>query len=444
MSTVEIDRVVYSELMAKELVGARLEAPGADSSLRAPVLQLAGWVLGRSSRAVAVRVDSAGRMLRLLPVENQRPDVAKMHPEHPGAGSSGFAGIVSLLGLPSVVQLNVVAVLENGRRVPLASIHGHRSPLRTSYDPSFQPLMLTTLGRTGSTWMMNLLAAHPKILVHGGYPYESKTAKFWLQVLMLLSEPAMQQSPPEPFHANRWWVGPNPYFQWDVIREPTLGEGLYVDRMAELCQRNIDSWYMSVATGQSKQDAVYVGEKFPPTVLPALVRELYPRAREIFLIRDLRDMVCSIRAFDEKRGFHGFGRQEGESLEVYIRKLGNSARSLHKSWRLRSEDAYLVRYEDLALRPEKTLPPLLEYLALDSSPVSVAELIRRAQCESEKYASHRTSRSSRDSVGRWRRELDHPLRKLLEEVFGEVLEGFGYFDSPVMAAEANTIEVPRE
>ena len=36
--------------------------------------------------------------------------------------------------------------------------------------------------------------------------------------------------------------------------------------------------------------------------------ELYPRAREVILVRDFRDMVSSMFAFNAKRGFQGFRR----------------------------------------------------------------------------------------------------------------------------------------
>ncbi len=39
-----------------------------------------------------------------------------------------------------------------------------------------------------------------------------------------------------------------------------------------------------------------------PNNTPTLVGELYPDTREVFLVRDFRDMVSSMLAFNAKRG----------------------------------------------------------------------------------------------------------------------------------------------
>ena len=46
--------------------------------------------------------------------------------------------------------------------------------------------------------------------------------------------------------------------------------------------------------------------------------ELYPDSREVFLVRDFRDMVSSILAFNAKRGARGFGRAAAETDAGYV------------------------------------------------------------------------------------------------------------------------------
>lgn len=426
MTAIRIHRVAPPDRLPPALVAGGLNKPATGHIGSSPVLEIDGWVIGREWAAKKVEVVHRGRVIRSIPVELERPDVTTKHSGRPGADHPGFAGLLSTLGLPTEFQLDLRAVLEDGERARMGFLEGSRTLARTKFEPSYAPLIMTSLGRTGSTWMMNLLAAHPQIVVRRRYPYECRTAKYWLQVLKLLSEPATQPDAVGRFHAGAWWVGPNPYFEWDLVRGSSVEDALFIERTVELCQRNIESWYRAVAESQGKEGVRYFSEKFVPDMLPPLVREIYPGAKEIFLVRDFRDMICSILAFDEKRGFSGFGRREGEAPEAYIRRMGSSALSFHHEWELRKESSHLVRYEDLILEPTRTLKGLSDFLGLESSARTIEAVLEEAESESRSYRGHRTSGSVPASIGRWKRELDPEVQEIVRDVFQVALEGFGY------------------
>lgn len=426
MSGVRVEGVVWAEPLPEAIEEIHLERPVVGGEWAGATVEVSGWVLARSSLPAAVEVGHGGKVLRRLPVRMRRLDVARQRPGREGAEECGFTGLVTVLGLPERLRLDLSVVLRDGTREAVGAIEGSRGPLRPAYEPTLQPLMVTTLGRMASTWMMSLLAAHPRIVALRRYPYECKTAKYWLQVLRSLAEPAMQGGDAGTVHADRWWVGVNPFLVPDMAREPRPGVGLYTERLAELCLRNIDSWYGDLAHGLIKEDVRYFAEKFTPTHLPALARELYPGAKEVFLVRDFRDWICSILAFDAKRGFHGFGRRPDEPVEEYVRRHARNALVLREQWEARRSSAHLVRYEDLVDAPEETLRGLLEYLELEAQPASIAALLEEADLESAAHPRHRTSTDARASVGRWRRELEPSVRQAAEEIFEPALETFGY------------------
>lgn len=426
MTAVTVKRTAMLDRLPPALVAGGLNKPAIGHTVSSPVLEIDGWVIGKESAAQAVEVVHQGRVIRSIPVGLERPEVTAKHSGDAGADRPGFAGLLSTLGLPPEFQLDLRVVLESGGRARMAVLEGDRNPVRTEFEPSCQPLIMTSLGRTGSTWMMNLLAAHPQIVVRRRYPYECRTAKYWLQVLKTLSEPATQPDAAGRFHGGTWWLGPNPYFEWDLVRGSSVPDPLFLERVAELCQRNIESWYRSVAESQEKTAVRYFSEKFVPDMLPALVREIYPLAKEIFLVRDFRDMICSILAFDEKRGFSGFGRREDESAEDYTKRMGNAALSVLHEWELRKDTSFLIRYENLMMDPIGVLKGLSEFLEFESSDEGIEELLEEAERESSSYSKHRTSGSAASSMGRWRRELSPELQGVVREVFERPLVGFGY------------------
>ena len=426
----------------ERLLGLVLDDPAPGTRRNLHVLHMVGWAVGRDSPATAVEVLANDRLLRTVPVRGGRADVAASVGVAPDTDCV-FHAMVGLIGLKQDAELRLRVVLESGERVDAAVVRVRRTALDTGYEPVLAPLMVTTLGRSGSTWLMQLLASHPSVVVFRRFPYESTPAKYWLHMLRVLSEPAnlVESAHPDTFHNNLWSVGNNPYHDDRVYEQVPLETWFgqtYPERLAAFSQRQIDDWYLTLARTQVQLQPVYFAEKHMwPNYIPVLTWELYPHAKEVFLVRDFRDMARSILAFDERRGFAGFGRPESATDEEYMRGvLADMARDLHRSWQTRRDRAHLIRYEDLVLDSESTMRGLLEYLEIDASPETTRRVIEQGSeqvlrlpgsgYEATEVQAHRTVPDPRESVGRWRREADDEFRRLSEEVFGEALRGFGY------------------
>jgi hypothetical protein len=427
---------------AERLLRFELDVPAAGTKRNVYVLHVIGWVLGRDAQPTDVEVLYNKRVIRTIPVRGGRADVAAAV-GIPAETDCVFHALVSLIGLKLESTLVLRVTLDDGTKVPACSITVQREPLRTAHEPRLAPLMLTTLGRSGSTFLMQVLASHPQVVVFRNFPYESAPAKYWMHMLRVLAEPAnlVESAHQDTFHNDLWWVGNNPFHNDRVYEQPSLEDWFarrYVEQLACFCQRNIEDWYLTVARTQDQPAPIYFAEKHMwPNYLPVLTWELYPSAKEVFLVRDFRDMARSIIAFDEKRGFAGFGRPAGASDDEYVRDgLRQMALDLLKSWQTRRDRAHLVRYEDLVLQPTETVTAMLEYLELDSRPETVQQVLSKgseevltlpgSSYEASELRAHRTLGDPRATIGRWRREGDDSLRALSQEVFAEALAEFGY------------------
>jgi hypothetical protein len=438
----EVKGVSFTPERHERLLGFEVDMPTPGAKRNAYVLHVIGWVVARDALSTEIEILHGGRIIRTVPIRGGRADVAASMGISPETDCV-FHSLISLIGLGLEATLELRLTLDNGDRFPVAHIAVAREPVRTDYEPRLAPLTVTTLGRSGSTFLMQLLASHAQVVVFRRFPYESAPAKYWLHTLRVLSEPAnfSESARPDTFHNNSWWVGNNPYHDDRVYEQPILEDWFgrnYVERLAAFSQRCIDDWYLTLARTQLQYSPIYFAEKHIwPNYLPVLAAELYPRAKEVFLVRDFRDMARSILAFDQRRGFAGFGRSAGVSDEDYLRGgLREMALDLRTAWVTRGENAHLVRYEDLILQPKETLTALLEYLELDSSPETVQgvlavgseEILRLpgAAHEPTEVRTHRTVADPRTTIGRWRAEWDAPLRELSQETFREALEEFGY------------------
>jgi hypothetical protein len=393
--------------------------PGASDSY---AIHSQGWALGRHAPVTAVEFLHAGDKLIEVPTGVERPDIAAAFPDVAWARGSGFRASISALDLPPDFELEVRAVLEGGRRALLATIRGRRPLLRSAFEPRFQPLVLTCLGRSGSTWVTRLLGQHPEIVAYRPFQYDPRVSAYWIGNLRDLSRPSRYRPP------LIWPPGvdrpPPPLLDPDV--EQWLGHE-QVESIATFCQQQIDAFYREVARAVRQPQARYFVEKSDPAPAPATTLELYPEGREVVLVRDFRDMLCSVLAFNAKRGFEDFGRQVVDSDRAYVGHLGELARLLLRTWKRSAGRAYLLRYEDTIRRPVETLVPLFEHLEVESSSATVRDLISRASEDTPAMADHRTSGGSAESsVGRWRHDLDPALQRLCDETFGDVLDEFGY------------------
>jgi hypothetical protein len=426
------------------LIGRGLDRPKVGKKGDTHVLAIAGWVVAREARAVYVEVLHQGAPLRSAPVVGKRKDVEAQFSEAPKDIPCAFFLPVGLIGLKPTSDLVLRVVLEDETRVPLARIRVSRKGVRSGFQPTIQPIILTGLGRSGTTWLMKLLSTHPQILVYDHFPYEHATAKYWLHMFKVLSDPGNRfQSATPQFQRDPWWVGNNPFHDDTVLRQKPLAKWFgrkYVEGLAAFCQSSIEDWYSTLARSQRKRAPMYFAEKQNPNFLPVLTRELYPNAKELFLVRDFRDVACSVLAFDKKRGFSGFG-YSGGSEQDYIRLgMRTKALELRRSWRSRGSRSHLLRYEDLAMRPTEILTGMLEYLELDSSPATVNRMLRkvtegpsgssegRQDNRSDRWmaAEHRTTPDLMASIGRWRTDGGEALNEVWEEAFGDVLAEFGY------------------
>ena len=434
MSLVEILDVTTCR--TDQLIGFAIDRPGSNSQSDTYQIEIVGWVLGRGGPAEAVELRQRGRLVRHVAVDHARPDVAKLFPDVPGAQHSGFWICCGVTGLGTDFEIEIEAVLGGDARVRLGTIRGRHQPVRSNFNPTLQPLMVTSLGRTGTTWLMQLLSQHPAIVAHPAYPYEVRCAGYWAHMFTVLVEPANfgQSAHPDTFDLNSFWVGHHPFHSAFVTRDSPLGEWFgrqYVEDVAAFCQRNIENFYLEVAKIQGRTNPRYFAEKYNPTQQPRLMWELYPKAREIFLIRDFRDMMCSIFAFNARRGIPGFGRDRANTEEGHIREVQADVQRLLESWRERSKRAHLLRYEDLILRPEPTLEALFAYLDIDRSSEMIREILKRASIDTVDAQQHRTTPDPKSSIGRWRRELTPQLRGQCEEVFSDLLRQFGYPEDAV-------------
>jgi Sulfotransferase family len=422
---IEISEIVHEPSDA--LAGAELNLPAPGDRLPTYAMDVRGWAIGRNDEVAAVELAAEGATLYTATLDVERPQVAARYGVDPRIG---FRTLANALLLPPEFELGVLALSGGGARIPLGVVRGRRAELPGNGDPRLQPLIVTTLGRTGSMLLMRLLEAHPEVLVIRPHRYEQRVAGYWTEVMLALTDPSSylrQLAPAGSLDLPRWWLGdegPTPGFDPQSGLQRWLGSDA-VASLAGFCRARIDALYAEAAAAQPDEQPRYFAEKHTLRSA-ALTAELYPRGREVFLVRDFRDMVASILAFNRKRGVRGFGESAAADALDYVGRLAGWAEGLLRSHARRRARSHVLRYEDLVRDPRTSLLALLEYLEVEAGDAPVAGMLDALRTEMPELAEHSTASDAEASIGRWRVDLDDELKRACERSFGPALEAFGY------------------
>ncbi len=425
-AVVQIDLVELNDGESDYVHGSNLDGPSEGAVCDSYVLTLDGWVLSKELGVEHVEVLHEERPVATVPADREREDLAVGFPAVEGAARSGYRASISTLRLPSEFEIVLRAKLEDGTRLPLARLRGRRRSLPAAGNDLIQPLMVNTIGRSGSTLLVTLLSSHPDVVAFSPFIKDARVSTYWTNVMQDLCEPGTFLAPFDPpdLDARHWWLDGGAGELGEPEVERWLGSEA-VASIADLSRGQIQAFYDHLAAGERPR---YFVEKYlPHQTVPDLLSEMYPGAREVILVRDFRDMLCSVIAFNRKRGWDAFGRTEGGDDAEYVRtSMRQSALKLAERLRGGGARPRLVRYEDLVLDPEPALAGLFEHLGLDSDPELVAATVRRAEQDTASMHHHRTTSDPAASIGRWRQDLPEEIAEVCNDELGELLTEFGY------------------
>ncbi len=397
-----------------------------------------GWAVSTTGRAVAVEFYLHGTLLTSAALNIERPDVVTAL-DQPGTPLlCGFHLRISKLTLPrgAKLDLQLWEELESGEpgRVALGTVTGLPAPAMTMrYAERFNPLLLLGMGRSGTTYMMQLLAAHPEILVPGPYPYEMRQPVWLWHAASVMSAPgSMTSMQPDGLEAERVeWLGYNPYRSrdWEKVAGADAAMAWQEEELPlaciDFCKEQVDDFSDRCVEGRPTVPR-FVAQKMLITPTRYFVSNIYAQAREIILVRDFRDVWLSARSFNLKRGRESFQRNQFPNDRAWMEGLAFSSRQMRLAHGAAGGQAQVVRYEDLIRDPHTTLSRLFDFLGIDGSSLRVGAVTAAASNkDADATVEHRTSVKT-GTVPRWEAEMTPDEKAIAERVFGEDLAYFGY------------------
>jgi len=400
---------------------------------------VSGWVLSPRFSAdpvTHVRLVSGARTVKFkVPLHGAREDAACQFPTADAGRSAAFLIYLDTLDLDETFCVQVQAMTRSERAIPIAGITGRRVKVGAASTGRPAPLMVTTLGRTGGTRVFELLSRHPDVAGFPAFEIETRVVGYWMDVLRSLSRAngTLQQISPSELVAGRtdWFLGPKPAGSPETyVSDRTIFRhlaGPSVDLTRDFCREQARGVMRHCLQSVDKPGATFYVEKIAPGPAVELALREFPGSREVILVRDLRDMYCSIVAFDAKRGTDGFGRSRCESDEHFIAALREGAEEMTFAWtQRRRRGAVLVKYEDVVLKPTETLTRVFTELRLDASDRAVQIALDETNTNAARRAGHLTAKDPVTSIGRWKHDLPVKLHDAFRAHLDDYNVAMGY------------------
>jgi len=276
------------------------------------------------------------------------------------------------------------------------------------------PLLIRASGRTGTTLLLNLLKSSPKILVRGNYPFEERLLSYFYQ-LSAVPFTGQEATPGTP------WTHESVNYSCSLIGRYPGTEPIASDVRVGQSRVIQALWqaYLNILADSGSNQFSFLAEKTGSDI--AVINEwLY--CKNIFLVRDPRDQLVSIREFDRKRGYKGFGLASEEGLGA-INDLCDSLKNMYElaaNIQVNEDRRLLVRYEDLVQNRDECLSRLGGWLGVSFDAVAFEH-------ENLRYRSdHSTSENPTDSVGRWKHFLTDEEVSVFYEALGPFMAKLGY------------------
>jgi hypothetical protein len=398
---------------------------------------VAGWAADsqQPDRRLELRIEVDGREAGRVRAERLRPDLAALGKY--GDGAHGFLFIfpeelaagrdysVSVRFEDGRLLPNGVCVLrgDGTRSAPPPPVAATRplpapdsAPAAAAGDAP-APILVTAPGRSGTTYLMSCLAASPQIVVAELVPYEVRLLSYYAAAFNVLTAPADldKSTHPDRLEGDGFHIGFNPFTAAQYAqafsnrRELHDFQDVYAPtRMGEAIADTVREYYRRLARDKAKQ-VTFFAEKnnnlHRPTRL--FVRRVFRGVREIVIVRDPRDVLCSHMAY--------FSSTRDKAFQ----HLSHSNRLLIALQAEERPDACIIRYEDMIRGDTGTYHRLRDFLGADIGPI-------QAQAGSKMFSQHGTSASPEASIGRWRDDLPAELRTQCRDQWGGFLGRFGY------------------
>jgi hypothetical protein len=263
---------------------------------------------------------------------------------------------------------------------------------------------------------MQLLSSAENVVSDDEYPYENRYLTYIHKAAKIIGKKASADwNNDDLIDDSGSLLGPIPYSGASIIDRERFSNSVLV----RMTNAFFDEIVMKNKISLDKYDEGFYSEKASNWAAEEINQKIY--SKNIFLIRDPRDIFISIKNFNEKRGSSGFGWIDGQSDVQFAMSLCKGFKAyLEHYTNIEEDDRKLkIRYEDLISNPYIETARISRWLGAD---LNYDFVLRQLSSVSQ----HISTKSGKPQTERWRAEMNQEVGDVFQAELGALMIDAGY------------------
>jgi hypothetical protein len=217
--------------------------------------------------------------------------------------------------------------------------------------------------RSGTTLLRILFEAHPNVLIPPESPFIISLYKKYGKVTFW-DEPTIKEFCEDLFKQR--------YFDKWLIEKEMLYNRLMEEKGENTFQTLVRKVCLTYSSVFDKNEILFIGDKNPAySLFIHRIHKLFPEAKIIHITRDYRDNYLSLIKVNFEVPI--------VPLVIFRWKF-----AIHQAWKLKRKFpdlVYSMKYEDLAIEPERQFRDLCQFLGIDYDPSVMTFYQKKAEVE---------------------------------------------------------------